>query len=138
MRFSGEKKLSKTLHKIDEYTGSQLMRLWGVASWPQVEGNYYLWSDCGVFVVINRVGYVELHMAMKDGERHWCRDAVTDVLTFIGDREVWAVIREERKRVCNLARKFGFVETWKGPSKVVGAGVKNIILMKRFSYGRCI
>ncbi|EKO3929552.1 hypothetical protein GAW91_000134 [Vibrio fluvialis] len=123
------------MHQIDSLTGSQLMRLWGVESWPQVVGSYYLWNGVGVFVVIERGAHVELHMAMKNGERHKCRDAVADVLSLIGDREVWAQISTTRKHVCNLAKKFGFVEVWRGCATLFDGSKDETILMKRFQHG---
>lgn len=96
------------MFKIDALTGSALMRLWGVPSWPTVEGDYWLWHGIAILVVIDRGPYVELHMAMKQGERHRCRDAVSDVLDVIGKREIRALIRIEHRQVCNLARKFNF------------------------------
>ncbi|MBY8080674.1 hypothetical protein KW484_05695 [Vibrio fluvialis] len=122
----------KVLNRIDRYTGSQLMHLWGVHAWPLVKGNYYLWNDSGVFVVIERGKYVELHMAMKIGERHRCREAVTDILNLIGNREVWALISVTRKHVCNLAKKFGFIETWRGHALLFDGSIDETILMKRY------
>ncbi len=123
------------MHQIDTLTGSQLMRLWGVESWPHVGGSYYLWNGVGVFVVIERGGYVELHMAMKKGEPHKCRNAVTDIISLIGGREIWAQISESRKHVCNLATKFGFIETWRGDATLFDGATDKTILMKRFYHG---
>ncbi|CDG98049.1 hypothetical protein [Xenorhabdus bovienii] len=94
--------------KIDTITGSQLMRLWGVPSWVDYPADYYLWQGCGVFVVIERGEHVELHMAMKKGERHRSSDAASDILSLIGNRVIHAPILSTSKHVCNLARKFGF------------------------------
>ncbi|BET97702.1 hypothetical protein [Xenorhabdus taiwanensis] len=94
--------------KIDIVTGSQLMRLWGVSSWLEYPADYYLWQSCGVFVVIERGDYVELHMAMRKQDRYRCRDAVTDMLSVIGNRTIHAPILSASKPVCNLAKKFGF------------------------------
>ncbi|UAN49156.1 hypothetical protein KGP26_15245 [Serratia sp. JSRIV002] len=93
---------------IDKITGSRLMRLWGVPSWPEIEADYLLWNGVGVFVLLDFGDHVDMHMAMKKGERHRCREAVADVLALIGPREVHAPILAECRHVCNLARKFGF------------------------------
>lgn len=124
----------KTLHRLDEYTGSQLMRLWGVPSWFEADGFYVLWNGVGIFVLREHGSHVELHMAMKKGERHRCREAVSDILGIIGNREVWAQIGIEHKNTCNLAKKMGFVETWHGKAKLLNGNVEEVILMKRFKH----
>ncbi|WP_312412264.1 hypothetical protein [Pseudescherichia sp.] len=118
---------------IDKVTGSQLMRLWGVTSWPETEGDYLLWRGVGIFVCLDFGDHVDLHMAMKPGERHLCRDAVADVLDLIGNREIHAAIRIEHKQVCNLAKKFGFIETWRGEVEYVDDTRGKLILMKRYA-----
>jgi hypothetical protein len=124
------------LQKIDALTGQGLMRLWGVPSWPGVGGDYWLWHGVGVFVVIEKGAHVELHMAMKKGERHRCRDAVADVLALIGQREIHAPILIQSKHVCNLAKKFGFVETFRGVVDFIDGSSGELILMKRYANGR--
>lgn len=121
--------------QIDKVTGSQLMRLWGVSSWPEVDGDYLLWNGVGVFVFRDLGDHVEMHMAMNKGDRHRCRDAVSDALSIIGDREIWAPISANRKHVCNLASKFKFVEAWRGRATLFNGSEDEIILMKRFQYG---
>lgn len=116
---------------IDKVTGSQLMRLWGVPSWPEIDGDYLLWNGVGLFVCLDFGDRVDLHMAMKPGERHRCRDAVSDVLQLIGNREIHAPIRIEHKQVCNLARKFGFIETWRGVVEYIDNTGGELILMTR-------
>ncbi|HFV9294517.1 TPA: hypothetical protein ACIAIE_004393 [Serratia fonticola] len=93
---------------IDKITGSRLMRLWGVPSFPEIDADYLLWNGVGVFVLLDFGDHVDMHMAMKKGERHLCRDAVADVLALIGPREIHAPILAECRHVCNLARRFGF------------------------------
>lgn len=122
--------------KIDAITGSQLMRLWGVPSWPDINADYWLWNGCGVFVTIDLIDHVDLHMAMKHSERRRCRDAVADALEMIGDREIHAPIRIEHKRVCNLAKKFGFIESWRGQFEYIDDTTGELILMKRLKNGR--
>lgn len=119
--------------QVDKLVGSNLMRLWGVSSWPCVEGDYLLWNNAGIFVCMDFGDHVDLHMAMKPGERHRCREAVRDVLEIIGDREVHAPIRIEHKQVCNLAKKFGFKETWRGVVDYIDNTSGELILMKRFT-----
>lgn len=121
------------LQKIDALTGQGLMRLWGVPSWPDVGGNYWLWHGVGVFVVIEKGAHVDLHMAMKKGERHRCRDAVADVLALIGQREIHAPIRVEHKQVCNLAHKFGFQFDGVVIMEFLDGSVGNVIMMKRYA-----
>ncbi|HIC2865771.1 TPA: hypothetical protein ACW0UL_002950 [Citrobacter freundii] len=121
------------LTKIDALTGQGLMRLWGVPSFPLVEGDYLLWNGVGIFVCMDFGDHVDLHMAMKPGERHRCRDAVTDVLALIGNREIHAPIRIEHKQVCNLARKFGFTESWRGVVEYIDDSRGELILMKRYA-----
>ncbi|KGD75279.1 hypothetical protein HA49_08595 [Tatumella morbirosei] len=124
------------MQRLDAVTGSQLMRLWGVPLWPDLEADYLLWRDCGIFVCMDFGDHVDLHMAMRKGDRHKCRDAVSDVLSVIGDREVRAPILEESKHVCNLARKFGFVETWRGNTEFTDGRTGGLIIMTRFKNGR--
>lgn len=121
------------LTQIDALTGQGLMRLWGVPSFPFVEADYLLWDGVGVFVCMDFGDHVDLHMAMKPRERHRCRDAVYEVLALIGNREIHAPIRIEHKQVCNLARKFGFVETWRGVVEYIDDTSGELILMKRYA-----
>lgn len=119
------------LTKIDALTGQGLMRLWGVPSFPLVEGGHLLWNGVGIFVCIDFGDHVDLHMAMKPGERHRCRDAVSDVLAMIGDREIHAPIRVEHKQVCNLARKFDFKYEGTVIMEFLDGSIGNVIIMKR-------
>lgn len=121
---------------IDAVTGSQLMRLWGIPSWPDFGADYWLWNGCCLFSTIDHGDHIDLHMAMRPGERHRCRDAVNDMLEMIGSREVHAPIRFEHRQVCNLAKKFGFVETWRGDVEYIDNTKGVLILMKRFKDGR--
>lgn len=121
---------------IDKITGSRLMRLWGVPSWPEIDADYLLWNGVGVFVLLDFGDHVDMHMAMKKGERHRCRDAVADVLALIGPREIHAPILAECRHVCNLARKFGFVETFRGVVEFIDSSTGELILMKRYPDGR--
>lgn len=124
------------LTQIDALTGQGLMRLWGVPSFPLVEADYLLWEGVGIFVCMDFGDHVDMHMAMKPGERHRCRDAVADILSLIGNREVHAPIRIEHKQVCNLAKKFGFIETWRGEVEYIDDTRGVLILMKRYANGR--
>lgn len=124
------------LTQIDALTGQGLMRLWGVPSFPLVEADYLLWESVGIFVCMDFGDHVDMHMAIKPGERHRCRDAVAEILSLIGNREIHAPIRIEHKQVCNLARKFGFIETWRGVVDYVDDTSGELILMKRFANER--
>jgi hypothetical protein len=120
------------LTNIDALTGQALMRLWGVPSWPDFDADYWLFDSCGVFVTIDHGSHVDLHMAMKPGERHRCRDAVADVLTMIGDREVHALIEMQYRRVANLARKMGFRHEGEFTGVRLDGSVTNVIKMVRY------
>lgn len=99
------------MERISRADGVRLMRLWGVANWPDVEADYRLWSDCGVFALIQGDGFTDIHMAMdKRGRRH-CRDAVSSLLSMLknnGVEDVRAMIEAQYYQVCNLAIKMGF------------------------------
>ena len=99
------------MERISRADGVRLMRLWGVANWPDVEADYRLWSGCGVFALIQGDGFTDIHMAMdKRGRRH-CREAVSSLLSMLaasGAGEVRAMIEIGYSRVCNLAAKMGF------------------------------
>lgn len=117
---------------VDKITGSRLMRLWGVPSWPEIDADYLLWNGVGVFVLLDFGEHVDMHMAMKMCERHRCRDAVADVLALIGQREVHAPILAECRHVCNLAKKFGFVhECTKRVEFIDGTSGDVILMIKR-------
>lgn len=120
------------LTNIDALTGQRLMRLWGVPSWPDFDASYWLWDGCGVFVTIDHGDHVDLHMAMKPGERHRCRDAVADVLGMIGDREVHALIEDQYKQVTNLAKKMGFRHEGMFTGERLDGSVTKVIKMVRF------
>ncbi len=112
------------------------MKLWGVDSWTETEGDYLLWRDCGVFACMDYGSHVDLHMAMNKRSRHHCREAVADILSTIGDREIRAPILEESKHVCNLAKKFGFIETWRGQTEFIDGRIGGLIIMTRGNHGR--
>ncbi|MEY0957281.1 hypothetical protein AB7188_00050 [Providencia rettgeri] len=114
---------------IDKVTGSQLMRLWGVPSFPEIDADYLLWNGVGVFVLLDFGTHVDMHMAMKKGDRHRCRDAVSDVLALIGDREIHAPILATSKHVCNLARKFNFEYERTERMTFTDGSVGDVILM---------
>lgn len=99
------------MERISRADGVRLMRLWGVANWPDVEADYRLWSDCGVFALIQGDGFTDIHMAMdKRGRRH-CREAVSSLLSMLaasGVSEARAMIEIGYRQVCNLAIRMGF------------------------------
>lgn len=99
------------MEKISRQDGVSLMRLWGVTNWPDVEAEYLLWGDCGVFAVMPGDGFTDIHMAMDKRGRMLCRDAVSSLLSMLegqGVREVRAMIEVSYRQVCNLAIKMGF------------------------------
>lgn len=99
------------MEKLSKEDGIRLMRLWGVTNWPDVDADYRLWSDCGVFALIQGDGFTDIHMAMdKIGRRH-CREAVSSLLSMLaasGVGEARAMIEIGYRQVCNLAIKMGF------------------------------
>ena len=99
------------MERLSRSDGVRLMRLWGVTNWPEVDADYRLWSDCGVFALIHGNGFTDIHMAMdKRGRRH-CREAVSSLLSVLaasGVSEVRAMIEIGYRQVCNLAIKMGF------------------------------
>ena len=99
------------MERISRADGVRLMRLWGVANWPDVEADYRLWSDCGVFALIQGDGFTDIHMAMdKRGRRH-CLEAVSSLLSMLaasGVSEARAMIEIGYRQVCNLAIRMGF------------------------------
>lgn len=99
------------MERLSRSDGVSLMRLWGVTNWPDVEADYRLWGDCGVFALMPGDGFTDLHMAMrKDGRRH-CRKAVSSILSMLkrrGVTEVRAMIESQYDQVCNLAIRMGF------------------------------
>lgn len=87
------------------------MRLWGVTNWPDVEAEYRLWGDCGVFAIMPMDGFTDIHMAMDRRGRRHCRDAVSSLLSMLknnGVEDVRAMIEAQYSQVCNLAIKMGF------------------------------
>lgn len=99
------------MERISRADGVRLMRLWGVTNWPDVEADYRLWGDCGVFAIIPGDGFADLHMAMRKSGRRHCRAAVFTILDMLrknGRQEVRAMIETQYRQVCNLAIKMGF------------------------------
>lgn len=99
------------MERISRADGVRLMRLWGVANWPDVEADYRLWSDCGVFALIQGDGFTDIHMAMDKAWRRHCREAVSSLLSMLaasGVSEARAMIEIGYRQVCNLAIRMGF------------------------------
>lgn len=99
------------MEKLNRSDGVRLMRLWGVTNWPDVEADYRLWGDCGVFALMPGDGFTDIHMAMDKAGRRHCRNAVSSILSMIerrGVTEVRAMIESQYAQVCNLAIRMGF------------------------------
>ncbi len=99
------------MERISRSDGVRLMRLWGVTNWPDVEADYRLWGDCGVFAIIPGDGFSDLHMAMRKSGRRHCRAAVFAILDMLrknGCQEARAMIETQYSQVCNLAINMGF------------------------------
>ncbi|WP_333881070.1 hypothetical protein [Atlantibacter hermannii] len=100
--------------RVDDLTGSDLMRLWGVSSWVDPGAEYYLWNGCCIFALINQRGFVDIHMAMDKSKWHQCRMAGKEILQAFGHNKLRAVILEAHSKVINYARRMGFVSDGKG------------------------
>lgn len=99
------------MERLSRSDGVRLMRLWGVTNWPDVEADYQLWGDCGVFALMPGDGFTDIHMAMDRRGRLNCRDAVGDLLSMLrrnGVKEARAMIEVQYRQVCNLAANMGF------------------------------
>lgn len=122
------------MEKLSKEDGVRLMRLWGVANWPDVEADYRLWSDCGVFALIQGDGFTDIHMAMdKRGRRH-CREAVSSLLTMMaasGVSEVRAMIEIGYRQVCNLAIRMGFHHCGSVLGRRLDGTMTNVIVMRK-------
>ena len=122
------------MEKLSRADGVRLMRLWGVANWPDVEADYRLWSDCGVFALIQGDGFTDIHMAMdKRGRRH-CRDAVSSLLSMLknnGVEDVRAMIEAQYSQVCNLAIKMGFHHCGSVLGRRLDGTMTTVIVMRK-------
>ena len=122
------------MEKLSNEDGVRLMRLWGVTNWPDVDADYRLWSDCGVFALIPGDGFTDIHMAMdKRGRRH-CREAVSSLLSMLaasGVGEVRAMIEIGYSRVCNLAAKMGFHHCGISAGRRLDGTITNVIEMRK-------
>ncbi len=92
---------------IDNLKGCQFMREWGVDSFPDIDGEFYLWDSCGVYVLIDKGDHIELHLAMRKPSRFKSRLMVKDIIEST-DKPLIALIEHQYKSVCNLAKKMGF------------------------------
>jgi hypothetical protein len=93
---------------IDEITGSQLMRMWGVDSWVDPGAEYFLWNGCCVFALVNQGYFLDIHIAMDRKRWKECRLAGAEILKLFGMHRLRAVIITDRPKVCNYARRMGF------------------------------
>ena len=122
------------MERISRADGVRLMRLWGVTNWPDVDADYRLWNDCGVFAVIPSCGTTDIHMAMcKNGRRH-CRDAVSSLLAMLDRRgvcEVRAMIEVQYSQVCNLALNMGFRHCGRVVGKRLDGTITEVIEMRK-------
>lgn len=99
------------MERLSRSDGVRLMRLWGVTNWPDVEADYRLWGDCGVFALMPWDGFTDIHMAMRKDMRHHCRNALYDAVSMVrrtGCCVVRALIETQYKHACNVASKVGF------------------------------
>lgn len=122
------------MEKISRQDGVRLMRLWGVTNWPDVQAEYRLWGDCGVFAVITLDEFTDIHMAMnKCGRRH-CREAVSSLLSMLerrGVSEIRAMIESQYEQVCNLAVKMGFHHCGRVVGRRLDGTITEVIEMRK-------
>ena len=122
------------MERLSKDDGVRLMRLWGVTNWPDVDADYRLWSDCGVFALIPGDGFTDIHMAMdKRGRRH-CREAVSSLLSMLatsGVSEARAMIEIGYRQVCNLAIKMGFHHCGISAGRRLDGTITNVIEMRK-------
>ena len=116
--------------QVDKQSGSKLMRMWGVDNWPTVPGDYYVWNGCGVFVLIDQGDFVDLHLAMRKGSRHKCRHFVESAIGQC-NKPIRAMIEEQYKQVCNLARNMGFVNKGIRTGRRLDGTTTKVIEMRR-------
>lgn len=122
------------MERIEREDGVRLMRMWGLTEWPDVDADYRLWNGCCVFAFMRHGEVTDLHMAMMEGKRRRCGDAVECAIGMLsrqGVLEVRALIEESRHKVCSFAIKMGF----RFNSKFSGVGhdgaISNVIDMRR-------
>ena len=122
------------MERTDRTDGVRLMRLWGLPEWPDVEAEYLVWNGCCVFAIMRHGELADLHMAMMEGKRRGCGEAVAEMLEILGGcgiLEVRALIEESKAKVCGFAIKIGF----RFNSKFSGVGhdgtMSNVIDMRR-------
>lgn len=122
------------MEKLSKEDGIRLMRLWGVTNWPEVDADYRIWGDCGVFALIPGDGFTDIHMAMdKRGRRH-CREAVSSLLSVLaasGVSEVRAMIEIGYRQVCNLAIRMGFHHCGSVLGRRLDGTMTTVIVMRK-------
>lgn len=122
------------MEKLSRDDGVRLMRLWGVTNWPDVDADYRLWGDCGVFALIPGDGFTDVHMAMdKRGRRH-CREAVSLIISMLaasGVSEVRAMIEIGYRQVCNLAIRMGFHHCGSVLGRRLDGTMTTVIVMRK-------
>lgn len=122
------------MEKLSREDGVRLMRLWGVTNWPDVDADYRLWGDCGVFALIPGDGFTDIHMAMdKMGRRH-CREAVSSLLSVLaasGVSEVRAMIEIGYRQACNLAIRMGFHHCGSVLGRRLDGTITTVIVMRK-------
>ncbi len=115
--------------RIDTDSGIRLMRCWGIDNWPELEADYYVWGGCGVCALVDFGDVIELHMAMRKGDRCHSRTFVRNILN-ICNKPIRALIEEKNKHVCNLALKMGFDYVDFYPSEMYDGTFKMVIEMR--------
>lgn len=122
------------MERLSRSDGVRLMRLWGVTNWPDVDADYRLWGDCGVFALIPGDGFTDIHMAMDKRWRRHCREAVSSLLSMLaasGVSEVRAMIEVGYHQVCNLAIKMGFHHCGSVLGRRLDGTMTTVIVMRK-------
>lgn len=122
------------MERLSRSDGVRLMRLWGVTNWPDVEADYRLWGDCGVFALIPGDGFTDIHMAMDKAGRRHCREAVSSLLSMLATRgvsEARAMIEIGYRQVCNLAVKMGFHHCGSVLGRRLDGTMTTVIVMRK-------
>lgn len=124
------------MREITIIEGSDLMREWGVSDWTNVDGKYWLWDDCCVFVTIDKGEYLECHIAMEKSQRSRCRDAGYAILDRFGGRHMLAPVLPQSRKVVNFLHRMGFDNHGIETATLVDGRRIDLIMMVRLAHGR--
>ncbi len=109
------------------------MRIWGSTNFPLVDADYYIWQGCGIYALIDKGDFYDLHIAMRKGCRRRCREFVTDIIIQC-DKPLRALIEVKDKHVCNLAKNMGFHLVGVHPFELHDGTLTEVIEMRSESW----